>query len=1524
MKTLYRIIAVIMAAAIFSPIYAQTLGKSNRPSHKSASGMSRLAGRTGKAMRLATKARPSGTGIFSNGKTAGFRGFASPFRSPDKIGAMIPTIYGSIIHNDQIAEGIEMAGLYEIPKNSSAKGAEIFSGPDATFGGVMADGKYWCNTMLDLEDFYYVFIYGYDMETGVNTDFIMGTDENLARAMTYDATTGNIYGIFFTEGLQSLQLATIVYDSENAIAVTSPIAELAGNWNSLACDSQGQLYGISYTADLSGGLMVVTGAALNKIDKTTGEVTKIGDMGDYAPQYASGCVIDPATDRMYWNYNPIDGSAYMCEVDLSTGETSTLYRLSHNDEIVGMYIPAAVAEAKAPGEATGLDADFSGGSLEGTFSFNAPKLFFDGSEAVGSMKVSVTLNGDEIYSEEAVDAGSKISVPVLVPEPGLYSFGVTASNDSGIGPEASLRNIWIGSDSPVAPKVTLTHQGGTLNVSWTASSSSVNGGYLDYNEVSYTVTRFPGAIQVATGLKTTSFTETVEIPSDHMETFYYEVVADFNGLSSAVGQSNPISLGTIIPPYLNEFSDEKSLDGWTIEDANGDNETWVYDLAEQGVTISFGPSASDDWLISPPVRLEKGKAYHISFDVRGRSTTWHQLVELKYGMAAEGKAMTGTLSDPVKLTDQKFVSVGDILIPEEDGVYYIGLHDISEADQLAVLCDNFRIQEGVSVLAPGEATGINISPDINGGLSAEINFTSPDKDIVGNALKSLDKVELFRGDVLLATFDAPGIGKSLSFYDTVEEKGLYTYRVTGHNAYGCGLTAEARNYIGGAEPEAPSSVTLIGTPGEGSVTVTWNAVTKDIYGNPVDPTNVRYVVYNTLSPTPDPIVSGHEGTTYSFTVADAGSQSFAQCAVAACNAAGEGEATVSDMIAVGTPYAGFHENFADGETHYNFGVMSEGEATWRMCTDATFADGIKSRNGDNGFLACRSGGPGVAADLITGLVSLKGIDNPGVSFYTYNIVDGEDDDNNELRVYVKGEEENEYNLLLDGEINDLCEGRPGWKRISLPLNGYEGQTIQVKFTAIQVLFMYTMLDDISISTIPDYDMAIIGFSADDLVMAGSKFNAKACVANYGALPAGQFNVSLYTAGMSEPVETVTVEALKPGTVLDVDFETVLSPFATDAVEYYAEVDFSGDSDFGNNRSESQSVAVMRSYVPEVTDLAGDYTEAGVRLTWSEPDIDSCIPTVTHNFEDGKSFADSYGTWTFVDCDGTPIGGFQGIDLPGITGGSTTGSFWVWDTNIAGTGNVTFEAHSGSRYLFSLYRVDDGEADDWAISPELQGCAQTVSFYARSYSNSEALAEKIEVYYSTSSVNPSDFIRIEGAGAEHVPAEWTLFSADLPEGARYFAIRSCAVGAFMLMVDDVTFSPAGATLDASLLGFDIYRNGIKINDAAVEDFEFTDINVVYGERYVYNVVALYDVGMSRPSEDVTIAVSGVETIADDITIRSIPGGIEVFNAAGKQLTVTDMRGVVIFSGNISGRTFVKADQGVYAVKAGTAFRKVYVR
>lgn len=54
---------------------------------------------------------------------------------------------------------------------------------------------------------------------------------------------------------------------------------------------------------------------------------------------------------------------------------------------------------------------------------------------------------------------------------------------------------------------------------------------------------------------------------------------------------------------------------FTIIDANGDESTW--DFTPPTVSYNYSPrNTADDWLICPPVMLQSGQAYKISFGAK--------------------------------------------------------------------------------------------------------------------------------------------------------------------------------------------------------------------------------------------------------------------------------------------------------------------------------------------------------------------------------------------------------------------------------------------------------------------------------------------------------------------------------------------------------------------------------------------------------------------------------------------------------------------------------------------------------------------------------------------------------------------------------------------------------------------------------------------------------------------------------------------------------------------------------------------
>ncbi|MDE5929276.1 MAG: hypothetical protein K2H03_02225, partial [Muribaculaceae bacterium] len=131
-------------------------------------------------------------------------------------------------------------------------------------------------------------------------------------------------------------------------------------------------------------------------------------------------------------------------------------------------------------------------------------------------------------------------------------------------------------------------------------------------------------------------------------------------------------------------------------------------------------------------------------------------------------------------------------------------------------------------------------------------------------------------------------------------------------------------------------------------------------------------------------------------------------------------------------------------------------------------------------------------------------------------------------------------------------------------------------------------------------------------------------------------------------------------------------------------------------------------------------------------------------------------------------------------------------------------------------------------------------------------------YSDGSRNPSQFQVAKAA--PHVPEAGTLYKAELPAGAKRFAIRSCASTNFMLLVDDVTYEASPLADRYHISGYNIYRNGVKINDAPVAQTSYLDSKAEESNTYV--VTTVYDCGESAPSNSAYAEYSGITVISND--------------------------------------------------------------
>lgn len=302
--------------------------------------------------------------------------------------------------------------------------------------------------------------------------------------------------------------------------------------------------------------------------------------------------------------------------------------------------------------------------------------------------------------------------------------------------------------------------------------------------------------------------------------------------------------------------------------------------------------------------------------------------------------------------------------------------------------------------------------------------------------------------------------------------------------------------------------------------------------------------------------------------------------------------------------------------------------------------------------------------------------------------------------------------------------------------------------------------------------------------------------------------------------------------------------------------------------------------------------------------------MTDDFEDYNSWGvDNAGDWSFHDGDKGVTYGYYDDQGLYYDNEKTPFAYIVWTpANYGGeditVANPTAKPYSGSNAMASVYsynRKATGEltplaADNWMISPELTGKDQTVMFRVNNISASTP--ETYQVLYSTTTAAHDQFRLVAEKTVSN--SKWDEVSFELPEGARYFAIRhntklevspsgiGYSSAPYLFLVDDATFASKGCTF----VEYVIYRDGKPLATAATTASEDREAQCD-GADHVYQVTARYGDGSeSAPVEAVVSMPTGIDIIE---TTVDAPQGVYSLDGVKQDANARLQRGVYIKNG-----------------------------
>ncbi|MCM1320413.1 MAG: choice-of-anchor J domain-containing protein [Muribaculaceae bacterium] len=1142
--------------------------------------------------------------------------------------------------------------------------------------------------------------------------------------------------------------------------------------------------------------------------------------------------------------------------------------------------------------------------------------------------MTLTMLEEFIEIKGYADGGTDHDGFFTVPEDGAYFIGVKGWTETN-EPEtmllsylniievdemlpAAVENLAVKFDSEDPTKATLT-----FNV----PTKSIAG--VDLTEVTRIDVYKNDELLTSIDNPTPGTAQSCDIEAKMGEQIIYKIVPLLN---ETEGVPTELPVCILVAPYTNDFTGTKNLVGYSTFDLNRNGFGWsIYN----GTARAFSAGELNDWLITPPVHLEGGYFYKVQYttSLEAENENANATIGLYVGEEPSPEGMTRAASEtyaPLSSISQ-MVLLKDYVWIEETGEYYFGWHaQGSGSDNLMI--DNFSISDKINGGVPNKALDLTITPDKMGAMEGVISFTSPATTLKGEPLYgNIDYVVYRDGVAVYQTTTTPN--KPISFTDKGMTQGVHLYSVYPTNTQGLGREAEDVAFFGINRPAVPENFNVRETDTYGTVLLTWDAPSTDYDGFAINPDLITYdiFIYNPDEGTETSVTTGLKTLSYTHKAkSPTDPQAFIRYGIRARTTMGGSPGLLAQYyVNVGEPYALPLEESFKGMTPKT-ALMSQsidGVAAWGY--SITDNAGVSNFDDDNGMALMEVMFAESEARLFTGKIRISG-ENPVMTFYVYNNKNL-GDDTNVLSIEVGKPQE--WNTCVSKTVDEWAGGLEGWQKVSVDLSDYRDQVVHISFRGKAMKYTFTHIDKIRIGEAGMDDLTLAQVDAPRRVNPGEEFTLNATVKNNGLADAEIYTLRMYREG--ELIKTIQGQNIKAGEVKVFDFTDKLDKNASqDLYTYSFDIRYSPDTDLSDNSKGDIQVSVRASsFLPMVTDLTASVNnENNVELNWSAPELQTKAQEITDDVESYGSWqgkASILGDWTNLDQDNSYIIYGSGLESLPIANRAKEGWFIMEATHdIMQAANETwnyefYNTHSGDK-CFAAAGLSDREAytNDWLISPELSGEAQTVKFWARSCN--PAYTENFVFMTSESNTHVRDFSEVAAVIA--VPTEWTEYSYEVPAGTKYFAIRHSVMNSFYLMVDDITFTPAGSER-LNIEGYQVYHDGELLETVDKSVAKFSHANLPDG-NHNYAVAVKYDKGESADAQ-VSVQISGVgEVYTEGPAAYGMKGQIAISGADTMNVNIYNADGMHLYT--TVGNDIITVAPGVYVVVIGTDSFKVIVK
>lgn len=406
----------------------------------------------------------------------------------------------------------------------------------------------------------------------------------------------------------------------------------------------------------------------------------------------------------------------------------------------GMFLNNPVMVGQIPVDVNDLVATCDGGMAPVYLKFTAPVKDNQGNDLDEITRIYVQTYNNSRYIWEDLDVienvtpGQKVVYTdntVSTGQTARYRVIVGGTAGNSYGTEVS---VYVGLDTPLAPSnvVATVNPDNTITITWDAPTEGANGGYIDVENLVYTVLRGNGysdydATVIKEGLNATEFTDPTEFTEETIVKYF--VKATNKGFTGSSQASNTVAVGPASAlPFVENF-DVKNTRGyvtaehstWTTTSSDGSG-YWEYAemayLADGQVTpveggiglayVYYGPYTTyerDDYLTSGNIDVEYVTSAELVFWSYGSPDYNSSLAaEVAYDKSGEFTEIV-KMSNEYDVADAGWIKYTEtIAIPEGAKTLQLRFHAHKGNNSTSIAIDNISLS-ALTVGVENVATG---------------------------------------------------------------------------------------------------------------------------------------------------------------------------------------------------------------------------------------------------------------------------------------------------------------------------------------------------------------------------------------------------------------------------------------------------------------------------------------------------------------------------------------------------------------------------------------------------------------------------------------------------------------------------------------------------------------------------------------------------------------------------------------------------------------------------------------------------